>query len=68
MTGKKAPELPQATFKQFQAINEFHSFYPMEVIATAKEKDDLLKSQPEDPYILFTEDRRYPLRMTTDLP
>ena len=68
LTGKKAPELPQATVKQFQAINEFHSFYPMEVIATAKEKDDLLKSQPEDPYILFTEDRRYPIRMTTDLP
>lgn len=68
LTGKKAPEPPQATVKQFQAINEFHSFYPMEVIATAKEKDDLLKSQPEDPYILFTEDRRYPIRMTTDLP
>ena len=68
LTGKKAPELSQATVKQFQAINEFHSFYPMEVIATAKEKDDLLKSQPEDPYILFTEDRRYPIRMTTDLP
>lgn len=68
LTGKKTPELPQATVKQFQAINEFHSFYPMEVIATAKEKDDLLKSQPEDPYILFTEDRRYPIRMTTDLP
>lgn len=68
LTGKKAPELPQATVKQFQAINEFHSFYPMEVIATAKEKDDLLKSQPKDPYILFTEDRRYPIRMTTDLP
>lgn len=68
LTGKKALELPQATVKQFQAINEFHSFYPMEVIATAKEKDNLLKSQPEDPYILFTEDRRYPIRMTTDLP
>lgn len=68
LTEKKAPELPQATVKQFQAINEFHSFYPMEVIATAKEKDNLLKSQPEDPYILFTEDRRYPIRMTTDLP
>lgn len=68
LTGKKAPELPQATVKQFQAISDFHSFYPMEVIATAKEKDDLLKSQPEDPYILFTEDRRYPIRMTTDLP
>ena len=68
LTGKKAPELPQATVKQFQAINEFHSFYPMEVIATAQEKDDLLKSQPKDPYILFTEDRRYPIRMTTDLP
>lgn len=68
LTGKKAPELPQATVKQFQAINEFHSFYPMEVIAIAKEKDDLLKSNPDDPYILFTEDRRFPIRMTTDLP
>ena len=40
----------------------------MEVSATAKQKDDLLKSQPKDPYIQFTEDRRYPIRMTTDLP
>lgn len=68
LTGKKAPELPQATVKQFQAISDFHSFYPMEVIATAQEKEDLLKSKPNDPYILFTEDRRYPIRMTTDLP
>ena len=68
LTGKKAPELPQATVRQFQAISDFHSFYPMEVTATAQEKEDLLKSKPNDPYILFTEDRRCPIRMTTDLP
>lgn len=68
LTGKKAPTLPLATVRQFQAISDFHSFYPMEVIATAQEKEDLLKSKPNDPYILFTEDRRFPIRMTTDLP
>lgn len=68
LTGKKAPSLPPARLVQYQAINAFNSFYPMEVIATAAEKAALLKASPEGKYILFTEDRRYPIRMTADIP
>lgn len=68
LTGKKAPSLPPARLVQYQAIDAFNSFYPMEVIATAAEKAALLKAIPEGKYILFTEDRQYPIRMTADLP
>lgn len=68
LSGTKAPSLPAARVVQFQAINELNSFYPMEVIATAAEKEQLLKARPADQYILFTEDRKYPIRMTTDIP
>lgn len=65
---KNAPILPAARVVQYQAIDHFNSFYPMEVIATAAETSALLKSRPSESYILFTEDRRYPIRMTTDIP
>lgn len=65
---KKAPALPAAKVVQFQAINELNSFYPMEVIATSNETARLLKEHPGEKYILFTEDRKFPIRMTTDIP
>lgn len=68
LTGKNIPALPAANLIQYQAINEFHGFYPMELIATEAEKAALLKSQGKEKYILFTEDRRYPIRMTSDIP
>lgn len=68
LSGKNAPSLPPAQVVQYQAINELNSFYPMEVIATAKETAQLLKERPAEKYILFTEDRAFPIRMTTDIP
>lgn len=68
LSGKKAPVLPAAKVVQFQAINELNSFYPMEVIATSNETARLLKEHPGEKYILFTEDRKFPIRMTTDIP
>lgn len=68
LSGKKAPALPAAKVVQFQAINELNSFYPMEVIATSNETARLLKEHPGEKYILFTEDRKLPIRMTTDIP
>ena len=68
LSGKKAPALPAAKVVQFQAINELNSFYPMEVIATSNETARLLKEHPGEKYILFTEDRKVPIRMTTDIP
>ena len=68
LSGKKAPSLPAARIVQFQAIDQLNSFYPMEVIATADETARLLKKRPSENYILFTEDRKYLIRMTTDIP
>lgn len=68
LSEKKAPALPAAKVVQFQAINELNSFYPMEVIATSNETARLLKEHPGEKYILFTEDRKFPIRMTTDIP
>lgn len=59
---------PKAKVIQYQAINELNSFYPMEVIATAKEKKQLAKSHHAEDYLLFPEDRKFPIRMTNDLP
>ena len=61
-------QLPQAKVVEFQSIDEFNSFWPMEVIATETEMKALRELYPEAPYLVFPEDRRYPIRMTDDLP
>lgn len=68
LSGKSLPNLPTARLVQYQSIDEFNSFYPMEVIATAAEKKALVESRPDDSFILFTEDRRHPIRMTDNIP
>ncbi len=60
--------LPSARVVEFQAIDELNSFYPMEVIATAAETRSLLALHPSAAYLVFPEDRRYPIKMTDDLP
>jgi hypothetical protein len=59
---------PKAKVVEFQAIDPLNSFYPMEVIATAEEKEDLFAKYPSSSYLLFPEDRLYPIRMTDDIP
>jgi hypothetical protein len=61
-------ELPQAQVLEIQSIDELDSFFPMEVIATRAETDDLLAKHPDAAYLLFPEDRAYPIRMPDDLP
>ena len=68
LDGKRPPRIPSVEVVQYQAIDQMNSFYPMEVIATSREKTDLLSSRPGESYIIFTEDRRFPIRMTTDIP
>ena len=53
---------------EIQAINDFHRFDPMEVVATAEEMQKLRAANAGRPYLLFPEDRRYPIRMTDELP
>lgn len=68
LSGSKLPKLPAAKVERFEAIDQMNSFYPMEVIATSAEKARIMAGRPDETYILFTEDRRYPIRMTTDIP
>jgi hypothetical protein len=60
--------LSRATAHEIQAVSEFDSFYPMEVIATAAETEALLASPGEVSMLLFGEDRTHPIRMRHDLP
>jgi hypothetical protein len=61
-------KFPEAKLVEFQSVDEFSSVYPMEVIATAGETQSLLAKDPQAPFLLFPEDRKYPIRMTDDLP
>jgi hypothetical protein len=59
---------PQADVIEIQSIDEWNSFFPMEVIATAAETAGLVAKYPEWPYLIFPEDRRHSVRMVHDLP
>lgn len=60
--------LPKARLVEIQSIDQFNSFYPMELIATSAETGSLLAKHPQKPYLLFPEDRKNPIRMSEDLP
>lgn len=59
--------LPAARVVSFQSVNAFHSFFPMEVIATRAEVDRY-RRRNDRPFYLFPEDRAYPIRMRHYLP
>ena len=60
--------IPAAEVLEFQAINDFHRFDPMELVASPAERAALVNARGNPPYLLFPEDRRYPIRMTDELP
>lgn len=60
-------KLPSATVNKAQSIDDFHSFFPMEVIATQEEENDFLTNNPK-PFYLFPEYRNHPIVMTDYLP
>jgi hypothetical protein len=60
--------LPRARTVRFEDIDELNAVYPMAVIATKEETAGLLKQHAGKPYLVFPEDRRYPIKMTDDLP
>jgi hypothetical protein len=51
-----------------EARDEFNSFYPMEVIATKNETEQLITEYPEKDFLVFSEDRSLSIRMKDDLP
>ncbi len=61
-------EVAFAKVIEIQSIDAFNSFYPMEVIATAAETDALVRANGTKDFLVFPEDRMFPIRMTNDLP
>ncbi len=62
----KTEHLPEATILKVESRSAFDSFFPMEIIATQKEKDSYRKENK--PFRLFTEDRVNPIRMKYEIP
>ena len=60
-------QLPKAKLLSYQARTDFDSFYPMEIIALQSEKDSLFEHHDED-FLIFMEDRKYPIRMLDEIP
>lgn len=67
-TWQQRHRLPVAQLVEFQSVNEFNSVYPMEVIATGAETRQLVAEHAQAGYLVFPEDRRFPIRMTNDPP
>lgn len=67
VVAQKQKKFKQATVKEFQSIDEFNSFFPMEVTATKAETDALLANS-KGSFVVFPEDRFHPIRMTNDIP
>lgn len=67
-TGFKLESFPEARMTDLQSVDEFNSFVPMEIIATREETLRLAAGRPDAAFLLFPEDRRFPIRMTDDLP
>jgi len=59
---------PAANIIAIESIDEFNSFWPMEVIATEAERRALAEADASAPFIVFPEDRRFSIRMADDLP
>jgi hypothetical protein len=66
-TGVGWEKLPSAEVVEFQSNGEFDTFWPMEIIATGAETSRLVAAHT-GPMLVFPEDRKYPIRMTDDLP
>jgi hypothetical protein len=67
LTNDQISALPTAQVVSAQSIDDFHSFYPMEVIATEAEVDSFLQKYSREVY-LFPEYRDYPIVMRDFLP
>lgn len=59
---------PNAIATELQSVDAFNSNYPMEVVATEEERDALIEKNKTKPFVIFPEDRAYPVRMRTKLP
>lgn len=60
-------KLPKAKIISMQSIDDFHSFFPMEIIATSKEINKFMDSNSK-PFYLFPEYRENPIKLMDYLP
>lgn len=65
---ENSEHIPLAKVTEFQSINTFNSFDPMEIIATKKEMEQLIQQNKNQPFLIFPEDRLHSIRMQDDLP
>lgn len=63
----KISNLPKAKAIAIQSIDDFHSFFPMEIIATQDEVSSFINNNPQ-PYYLFPEYRNNQIKLTDYLP
>ena len=59
--------VPTAILERFEARTAMDNFFPMEVIPFESEKAAFLEDHP-GPFMLFTEDRQFPIRMLDEIP
>ena len=64
---KNLKKLVLAPCLRLESRTAFDSFYPMEVIALDIEKKAYMEKYGKE-YLLFTEDRQFPIRMQDDIP
>ena len=60
--------LPRAELVEIQSRTGFDSFYPMEVLATKEEISEIIAKNQKNGYLIFPEDRKYPVRMFETIP
>lgn len=60
-------QIAEARLVTFESLGSFNSFYPMEIIATEKEKQHLIEANRSKPFLLLPEDREHPIRMFDNL-
>ena len=60
-------KLDEAKVIEIQSRTAFDSFFPMEIVAKKAEVEDLVKKSAT-PYLVFPEDRKFPIRMFDDIP
>jgi len=65
---KNSKHLPLATIKRFESRTKFDFFTPMGIIATAEEQNKMKANHPKAEFLLFPEDRAFPIRPLKQLP
>lgn len=66
---KSIPDImPECKTVAIESRTEFDSFYPMEIPANAEETTNLLREIKDDPFVIFPEDRKFPVRMLYEFP